>query len=58
MVFVRPVDGGERRELKRLARREVGRVSERIRIILLSSRGYNVPRIAEIFECDEATVRY
>jgi transposase len=58
MVFVRPLEGGERRELKRLARREVGRVSERIRMILLSSRGYDVPKIAEIFECDEATVRY
>jgi len=43
--------------MKRLARREVGRVSERIRMILLSSRGYTVPQIAEIFECDEATVR-
>ena len=57
MVFVRPLDEHERRELKRLARREVGLVSERIRMILLSSRGYPVPQIAEIFECDEATVR-
>jgi putative transposase len=57
MVFVRPLGEAERRELKRLARREVGRVSERIRMVLLSSRGYSVPRIAEIFECDEATVR-
>jgi transposase len=58
MVFVRPLSENERRELKRLARREVGRVSERIRMILLSSRGYSVPKIAEIFECDEATVRH
>ncbi len=43
MVFVRSLEGRERRELKRLARREVGRVSERIRMILLSSRGYDVP---------------
>lgn len=57
MIFVRKLDERERRELKRLARREVGRVSERIRMILLSSRGYGVPQIAEIFEYDEATVR-
>jgi transposase len=58
MVFIRPLAESERRELKRLARHEVGRVSERIRMILLSSRGYSVPRIAEIFECDAATVRH
>jgi transposase len=57
MIFVRPLQETERRELKRLARREVGRVSERIRMILLSSRGYTVPQIATIFECDEETVR-
>jgi transposase len=27
-------------------------------MILLSSRGYGVPRIAQIFECDEVTVRH
>ena len=57
MIFVRSLDEAERRDLKRLVRREVGRVSERIRMILLSSRGYTVPQIAVIFECDEATVR-
>ncbi len=58
MVFVRPLDEHERQQLKRLVRREVGRVSERIRMVLLSSRGYTVSRVAEIFECDEATVRH
>ena len=57
MIFVRSLQEQERRELKQLARREVGRVSERIRMVLLSSRGYTVPQIAAIFECDEATVR-
>jgi transposase len=57
MVFVRALDARERQELKRLARREVGRVSERIRMVLLSSRGYTVPQIATMFEYDEATVR-
>lgn len=57
MIFVRSLQEKERRELKQLSRREVGRVSERIRMVLLSSRGYTVPQIAAIFECDEATVR-
>jgi len=57
MVFVRPLEEQERQQLKRLARREVGRVSERIRMILLSSRGYTVSQIAQVFECDDATVR-
>jgi transposase len=57
MVYVRPLAEAERQELKRLARREVGRVSERMRAVLLSGRGYSVPEIARIFECDEATVR-
>ena len=57
MVFVRPLAPAERAALQRLARREVGRVSERMRMVLLSSRGYAVPEIAAIFECDEATVR-
>ena len=57
MIFVRPLTASERHELKQLARREIGRVSERMRMILLSSRGYSVPQIAAIFECDEETVR-
>lgn len=57
MIHVRPLEERERAELKRLARREVGRVSERIRMILLSSKGYSVPQIADIFECDQASVR-
>ncbi len=57
MVYVRALSEAERQALKKGARREVGRVSERMRMILLSSRGYAVPEIAQIFECDEATVR-
>ena len=57
MVFVRVLSDQERAELKRLARREVGRVSERIRMILLSSKGYSVQQIADIFECDASSVR-
>src|SRR6266508_1030002 len=57
MIFVRPLTDDERRLLQRLARTEVGRVSERMHMVLLSSRGYAVPQIAAIFDCDEATVR-
>lgn len=57
MIFVRPLTDDERHLLQRLARTEVGRVSERMRMVLLSGRGYSVPQIAAIFECDEATVR-
>jgi transposase len=57
MVHVRSLSEAERQTLKKEARRAVGRVAERIRMILLSSRGYPVPEIARIFECDEATVR-
>jgi len=57
MVFVRPLSDVERRALKQGVRHEVGRVSERMRAILLSGRGYAVPEIARVVECDEATVR-
>jgi transposase len=57
MIYVRPLTDDERRVLQRLARAEVGRVSERMPMVLLSSRHYAVPQIAAIFDCDEATVR-
>lgn len=57
MIHVRVLADEERVALRKAARREVGRVSERMRAILLSARGYGVPEIARIFECDEATVR-
>lgn len=57
MVFVRMLSEAERAALRQGVRREVGRVSERMRAVLLSARGFAVPQIAGIFECDEATVR-
>src|ERR1044071_2936815 len=57
MVRVRPLSEQERTELKRGARREVGRVSERMHAVLLSARGYDIAQIASILEYDEATVR-
>lgn len=57
MTYVQSLSEVERQALKKEARRAVGRVAERIRMVLLSSRSYGVPEIARIFECDEATVR-
>lgn len=57
MIYVRALSDVERGELKRQARRQVGRISERIRMVLLSDRRYSVAHIAAIFECSEATVR-
>jgi transposase len=57
MVRVRPLSEQERTELKRGARREVGRVSERMHAVLLSARGYDIAQIASILEYDEASVR-
>jgi transposase len=47
----------ERQELRREARRTVGRVSERIHFVLLSDQGYSPPRIEAIFGYCAATVR-
>jgi transposase len=47
----------QRYELRRMKRQAVGRVSARAHMVLLSDRGYSVPRIAEIHECGEEIVR-
>ena len=57
MALGRRLSEAERRELKRRARREVGRVSERVHMVLLADRGYGAAQIAAIFECSAATVR-
>ena len=57
MSSLGPLAESERRRLKDLARRAVGRVSDRMRMVLLASRGYSLAQIAAIFECDEATVK-
>ena len=44
------------RELRRHARRAVGRVSERIHFVLLAARGYTPAAIAALYEVDERTV--
>src|SRR2546422_842220 len=46
----------ERQELRRQARRAVGRVSERIHFVLLHARGYSPAQIADLYQLDERTV--
>jgi transposase len=58
MSGIGPLADSERRRLKDLARRAVGRVSERIRMVLLASRGYSVAQISAICACEETTVRH
>jgi transposase len=58
MIYVRPLSAEERKELKRMIRQEVGRVSLRAQIILLSEKHWTVPQIAALFEMSHVTVRY
>lgn len=46
----------ERKELRRQARRAVGRVSERIHFVLLHARGYSPAQIAALYQVDERTI--
>jgi len=58
MLYARPPTDEERKELKRMTRQEVGRVSQRAQMISLSVRRKTVPEIADIFEVNCATVRF
>lgn len=57
MIYVRPLTDAEHTELKRMTRQEVGRVSQRAQMILLSAQGRSVPEIALIFALRPARVR-
>src|SRR6266851_218809 len=48
----------QRKELRRQARRAVGRVSERIHFVLLRSRGYSLAQIAALYQIEERTVSH
>ena len=47
----------QRTELRQLARRAVGRVSERAHFVLLSDQGYSPSRIGEVMGYEVATIR-
>jgi transposase len=58
VIFVRDLNQDEEAELKRMTRQEIGRVSQRAQMIMLSAQQRTVPEIAEIFAVNRATVRY
>ena len=57
-MYARPVSEQERKELKRMTRQEVGRVSRRAQMILLSAQGRRSVEIAQILETSDVTVRF
>lgn len=57
MVKIGPLTDEQRRDLERVRRRAVGRVSQRAHIVLLSARGSTVQQVAEIFAVGEDVVR-
>lgn len=58
MIYARQPTDEERRELERMVRQEVGRVSRRAQMVLLSIRRKKVPEIADFFGVCEPTVRF
>jgi transposase len=57
VVRIGPLSDEQRQALEQVRRRAVGRVSQRAHLVLLSSRGYTVEQIAEIFGVGEDVVR-
>lgn len=58
MIYVRQPTDEENLELRRMMRQEVGRVSQRAHMVLLSATRHSVPEIAELFEVCRASVRF
>lgn len=58
MIYVRLLAEEEHEELKAMMRKEIGRVSQRAQMVLLSAKRWAVPRIASLFEVSPATVRF
>jgi len=57
MLYVREPEDEEYQELRRMTRQEVGRVSQRAQMVLLSAQDRSVPEIAAIFAITPASVR-
>jgi transposase len=58
MIYARPPTMEERRELQRMIRQAIGRVSQRAQLILLSAQRHTVPELATLFDMSRATVRF
>ena len=57
MIYARQPTPEERSELQQMTRQEIGRVSQRAQMILLSAQGHPVPELATLFARSRATVR-
>lgn len=57
MIYARKPAEDEMKELQRMKRQEVGRVSQRAHMVLLSLTGKSVPEIADLFQSSLPTVR-
>jgi transposase len=58
VIYVREPTADESQELRRMMRQEVGRVSQRAHLVLLSAEHYTVPHLARVFALSRATVRF
>jgi transposase len=58
MIFVRPLTRPEYATLQRMTRQEIGRVSQRAHMILLSAQQRSVAEIADLFDVSRTTVRF
>ena len=57
MIYGRTPSAEELQELKRMTRQEIGRVSQRAQMMLLSTQRRTVPEIACIFDIESKPVR-
>jgi len=57
MLYVRQPTQEEKEELERMLGQEIGRVSQRAHMVLLSSDRHSVPEIARLFHTSRVTVR-
>src|SRR3954453_10630029 len=57
MIYSREPNEEESEVLRRMIRQETGRISQRARLILLSSQRRTTTELAEIFSTDKVTVR-
>ena len=57
-MYVRRVSGEEEKELRRMTRREIGRVSQRAQMILLSAQGRRSVEVASVMLTSDVTVRF
>jgi len=58
MMYVRELSAEDFQILKEISRKEVGRVSQRAHIVLMSAKTVAVPTIATLFDVSAATVRF